>query len=64
MSLEFNGAFDHGLIVDSGYYDEEYDEPDEECFNCGMMVKKHQLREGYCTYCELKKEDEGDDEES
>lgn len=26
MSLEFNGAWDHGLIVDSGYYD---DDPEE-----------------------------------
>jgi hypothetical protein len=26
------------------------------------MVKKYQLKEGCCTYCENKEEDEGEDE--
>lgn len=38
MSLEFGGALDAHLLTGSGYYDEEYDQPEPVCIKCGRVI--------------------------
>lgn len=45
---EFNGAWDAALDRD---IEDLYEEDEEECYNCGMMVRKSQLRGPGCIYC-------------
>lgn len=55
---DFNGAWDHSLVVDSGYYDEEYDDDPPVCERCSRRLKPSEETAGICGECASEEEDE------
>jgi len=48
MRLQFNGARDAALDRDIEAF---WEEDETECYCCGMIVRKNQLRGPGCIYC-------------